>query len=93
MTQPIRRKRSRQDKNPSAKPALSITLGQVNREIDRQLHHYFHRGPLPVLLDSALHAMVEQDPKTSLEKFLIFNAGPLLRESLKLFRANKRKRR
>src|SRR5207237_8997371 len=87
------RKLSQRRNSRTSQQPRKITPGQVNRQIDQLLHRHFHKGPLPIVLDSALHALVEQDPKTSFDKFLIFNAGPLLLESLKMFRARQRKRR
>ncbi len=69
----------------------SVTLGQVNRSIDEVFHPYFRRGPLPVIIDSLLHGLVERDPPKSLEKFFLFNFSPLLRESLKLARKMRRR--
>ena len=66
------------------------TLGEVNRSIDEILHPFFHRGPLPIIADTVAHSLVEQDPRKSLEKFLEFNFGPLVRETLKLFKQRKR---
>jgi len=64
----------------------SVTLGQVNRSIDQVLHPHFRRGPLPVIIDSLAHALVEGDPPKSLEKFFRYNFSPLLRETLKFVR-------
>ena len=69
----------------------SITLGQVNRSIDEVMHPFFRLGPLPIIIDSVAHAVVERDPPKSIEKFFLFNFGPLLRESLKLARKMRRR--
>ena len=69
----------------------SVTLGSVNRNIDEVLHPLFRTGPLAVIVDSVLHAVVERDPPKSLEKFFLYNFSPLLRESLKLARKMRRK--
>src|SRR2546421_7993307 len=66
------------------------TLGEVNRAIDELFHPFFHKGPLPIIADSVAHGLVEQDPPKSLEKFLEFNFGPLVRETLKLSKRPKR---
>jgi len=66
------------------------TLGEVNRSIDEIFHPLFHRGPLPIIADSLAHSLVEQNPTKSLEKFLEFNFGPLVRETLKQSKRSKR---
>jgi hypothetical protein len=67
------------------------TLGEINRAIDELFHPFFHTGPLAILADSVAHYLVEQDPGKSLEKFLEFNFGPLMRETLKLTKPTKRR--
>jgi len=69
----------------------SVTLGQVNRSIDELFHPFFRSGPVAVVVDSLLHAVVERDPPKSLEKFFLYNFSPLLRESLKLARKMRRR--
>ena len=66
------------------------TLGEINRSIDELFHPFFHKGPLPIIADSLAHSLVEQDPPKSLEKFLEFNFGPLVRETLKISKRAKR---
>jgi len=58
----------------------------INREIDRLFHPHFHKGPLPIISDTLAHALVEQDPQKSIEKFVEYNLGPLVREILKVAR-------
>ena len=65
------------------------TLGEINRAIDKLFHRHFHKGPLPIIADTFAHALVEQDPRRSYEKFVEHNLGPLVREVLKLVRAEK----
>jgi len=69
----------------------SVTLGRVNLLIDKALHPFFKSGPVAVVVDSLLHAVVERDPPKSLEKFFLYNFSPLLRESLKLARKMRRR--
>jgi len=69
----------------------STTLGQVNRNIDEVMHRFFRLGPVPIIIDSVAHAIVERDPPKSLEKFFLYNFSPLLRESLKLARKMRRR--
>jgi len=69
----------------------SVTLGRVNQNIDEVLHPFFRSGPVAVVVDSLLHAVVERDPPKSLEKFFLYNFSPLLRECLKLARKMRRR--
>jgi hypothetical protein len=80
-----RRRRRRQSSNLP-------TLGEINRAIDELFHPHFHKGPIPIVADTLAHAAVEQDPQKSVEKFLEYNFGPLVREVLKITRAGDRKR-
>src|SRR5438552_11768723 len=92
-----RRKRSALNttvQNPyESNRGLMLTTGQANRQIDLFWHPWFHKGPLPILVDSVLHAMAErnQDPAKSLEKFFRYNFSPLLREALKLYRQSRKR--
>jgi hypothetical protein len=77
-----------------------IRIGPVNRDIDNLtllVDRYLLKGLPPIILDTGLHFVVERlaekDPVESVEKFLRFNGGPLLRECLKLCRARKRRAR
>jgi hypothetical protein len=78
------RRARRSNRRPLSKS--SVTLGEVNRNIDEAFHPFFRKGPLPVVADSIAHALVERDFPKSLEKFFEFNFGPLLRETLKVAR-------
>jgi len=55
------------------------TKGQLNRLIDDLIHPYFTEYPALIIVDSLLHAMVEQDPDMSLRKFVRYNIPKLLR--------------
>ena len=67
------------------------TLGEVNRAIDKLFHPHFRKGPLPIVADSLAHSIVERDPPKSVEKFVEHNLGPLVREILKIVRAQSKK--
>src|SRR5438445_4616233 len=86
-----RRKGKRCPSKPEVVQGTRPTLGQVNRSIDDLCHPWFHHGPAAVVVDSFLHALVEQNPPRSLEKFLRYNFSPLVRESMKAYRASKRR--
>lgn len=58
----------------------TYTKGEINRLIDGLLHP-FARGEdkVPVMvLDAIAHALVEQDPKKSLMKFMRYTAPELV---------------
>jgi hypothetical protein len=57
------------------------TAGKLNKLVDDLLHPYFTDYPTLIIMDSLLHAMIEQDPKTSMSKFVKYNVPKLL-ESL-----------
>ncbi len=45
----------------------------VNRIIDQTFHPYFHKDKNFIILDTALHFMVEGNPKQSVKKFLRYS--------------------
>jgi hypothetical protein len=49
--------------------------------VDGLLHPYFTDYPTLIIMDSPLHAITEQDPKTSMRKSIKYNLPKLL-ESL-----------
>ncbi|MEM1793113.1 MAG: hypothetical protein QXE92_02605 [Thermofilaceae archaeon] len=50
----------------------------INRLIDTVLHPHFD-NPAAVVIDGALHFLVEMNPKESARKFVQFNLPPLLK--------------
>lgn len=58
-----------------------ITTGKLNKLVDDLLHPYFTDYPTLIIADSLLHAMIEQDPRTSISKSIKYNLLKLL-ESL-----------
>jgi len=58
-----------------------ITTGKLNKLVDDLLHPYFTDYPTLIIADSLLHAMIEQDPRTSISKSIKYNLPKLL-ESL-----------
>jgi len=72
-----------------------LRRGDVNRLIDSMLHPLM-RGEqkIPVMvLDALAHAMVEQDPKESMAKFMRYTAPKLLKEVAKSRRKTSRAHR
>jgi hypothetical protein len=57
--------------------------GQLNKIIDVLVHPYFEKYPLLILVDGAAHALIEQDAKTTIRKFVKYNAPAILKEFFK----------
>lgn len=55
--------------------------GAINKLIDLAIHPHFRRNVGLVFVDGLLHALVEQNLKESLSKFLKYNFPVLLREA------------
>lgn len=55
------------------------TTGKLNKLVDDLLHPYFTDYPALIIADSLLHAIIEQDPKTSMSKFVKYNVPKLLK--------------
>ena len=54
------------------------TAGKLNKLVDDLLHPYFTDYPTLIIMDSLLHAMIEQDPKTSMRKSVRYNLPKLV---------------
>jgi hypothetical protein len=59
------------------------TKGELNRIVDTLIHPYFKQYPFLIFVDGAAHALIEQDLRTSILKFVKYNGEPILRELLK----------
>jgi hypothetical protein len=70
---------------PRTKKKAVFTNGDINRVIDGFLHPLAQgERKVPVLLlDAALHALVEQDPPKSLVKFVRYSLPKLIEEAEK----------
>jgi hypothetical protein len=55
-----------------------ITKGQINRVVDTLLHPTFRKEPKLRLLNGFIHALVEQEPKSSMKKFVRYHLLPQL---------------
>lgn len=55
------------------------TKGDLNRLVDEIIHPYIKQFPWLIFADGLLHALVEQDPQTSLRKFIRYNTKLPLR--------------
>ena len=56
------------------------TTGYLNKLIDDVVHPYVKNYPALIIVDALLHGIVEQDPKTSLTKFVRYNSSTLLKQ-------------
>jgi hypothetical protein len=54
------------------------TTGKLNKLVDDLLHPYFTDYPTLIIMDSLLHAIIEQDPKTSMRKSIKYNLPKLI---------------
>jgi hypothetical protein len=66
---------------------LPYTKSEVNEIIDRLLHPWLSKYPWLTFVDGLLHALNEQNPEESLQKFLRYNAPNALEEVAKWLRS------
>jgi hypothetical protein len=59
------------------------TTGKLNKLVDDLLHPYFTDYPALIIADSLLHAIIEQDPKTSMSKSIKYNLPKLIQSLTK----------
>ena len=57
--------------------------GELNHIVDTLIHPYFKQYPFLIFVDGAAHALIEQDARESILKFVKYNGAPILRELLK----------
>ncbi|MGB9716973.1 MAG: hypothetical protein ACPL4E_00835 [Thermoproteota archaeon] len=71
-----------------------FTKGDANRLIDSVLHPFMKgEARIPVMvLDALAHAMVEQNPRKSMMKFMRYTAPKLLDEAAKSRRGGRARR-
>jgi len=55
----------------------------LNEVVDRFMHPLFERDRVFVLADGLLHAMIEQNPRESVRKFVIYNFPRLIPKEAK----------
>lgn len=56
------------------------TKGELNKMVDSALHPLFEHSPIFVAVDEAAHALIEQDLRESLLKFLRYSLPVLVRK-------------
>jgi hypothetical protein len=54
------------------------TSGELNRLTDALVHPFFRVDPSFLVLDAALHAIIERNPSESLAKFIQYSLPELL---------------
>jgi len=57
--------------------------GQLNRLIDSLLHPLFNRNPELMMVDTILHAIIEQNAPETVKKFLRYNLPRIITELTK----------
>jgi hypothetical protein len=60
-----------------------VTKGRINKAIDVFLHPKYAENQSYRILDGLLHAAVEQDPKSSVKKFVRYNLKDIIEELAK----------
>jgi hypothetical protein len=58
-------------------------IERARKLVDDLLHPYFTDYPALIIADSLLHAIIEQDPKTSMSKSIKYNLPKLLEKLTK----------
>jgi hypothetical protein len=51
--------------------------------VDTLVHPYIKQYPFLIVVDGAAHLLIERNLRTSIPKFVRYNAAPILRELLK----------
>jgi hypothetical protein len=64
-------------------------MGHANNLIDTLLHPFLEEHKSAILVDGALHAIVEQNPSVSLKKFAKYSLPELFKPSKKRKKHNK----
>ena len=67
-------------KRHTKKEARPYTEGELNKLIDSLYHPLFTTDQGYILVDSILHALVEQNPSTTTKKFIRYNLPKLLQK-------------
>ena len=62
------------------KVAKSYTKGELNKLIDSLCHPLFKTDKSFILVDGLLHGLVEQNPPTTIRKFIKYNLPTLIKQ-------------
>jgi hypothetical protein len=57
--------------------------GELNKVVDTLVHPYFKQYPALIVVDGIVHGLIEQDLRTSIPKFVRYNAALILKELMK----------
>ncbi len=68
---------------PRKKRRIPYSNGDLNRLIDKVVHPLYRKNELFRVLDGLLHSIVEQDPLTSVKKFVRYNLPDLIKKTSK----------
>ena len=71
---------ARRSKKGKRKPQGFYSKGELNYAIDSLVHPLIKRNKAFILLDEAAHAIVEQNPEKSIEKFVRYRLPALLKD-------------
>jgi hypothetical protein len=65
------------------KNKTEYSKGELNRVIDSVLHPLFGRSNAFIVLDTAAHGLVEQNPPETIRKFIRYSLPKIIEEILK----------
>jgi len=69
-----------------------LTKGQLNKIVDTLVHPHFKDSPFFIVLDTMLHALIEQNPEVSFKKFVKYNLDKFVKNCVKyVSKQNKRR--
>ncbi len=69
----------------------TYSKGQLNKMIDSVMHPLFKKDAKFIIVDSALHALVEQNPTLSISKFLKYNLQEIVQQTVGKDKLRKKK--
>jgi hypothetical protein len=76
---------------PRKKESL-FTEGELNKLIDSFLHPIARQDPYFWVADTLLHAMIEQDPGVTVDKFVRYTVPKILEQAAKRQKKRQKKR-
>lgn len=73
----VQKKKSRK---PRSKP---YSKGELNYIVDAIIHPMYRRSEAFRIVDGFVHGIIEEDPPTSLEKFILYNWREIAKRTAK----------
>jgi hypothetical protein len=67
------------DRKPRRRKAI-YSKGELNKMVDSAIHPLFEYSPIFVAVDEAAHALIEQNLRESVLKFIRYSLPPLIRK-------------